>query len=91
MEYGTPTEPVLRLDGLLMLTGLAKTTAKAWVAVCGGAAASVTWATKLNVPAIAAVPLSNPAEFRLIPGGRLPPATDQEYGEAPPLAARVVW
>ena len=35
------------------------------------------------------VPLSTPPLERLVPGGSVPARSDQEYGDRPPLAAKV--
>jgi hypothetical protein len=77
-EYAAPTEPIFRPVGLTIFRGFANATANACVAVCGGAAASETRTTKLNVPEIEGAPTSNPVEVRVTPPGRLPPATDHE-------------
>ena len=44
---------------------------------------------KSNVPALAGVPVTAPFAARLRPPGSDPPATDHEYGGAPPLADSV--
>jgi hypothetical protein len=85
-EYATPTEPLLRFDGLTILTGFVNTIAKACVVDCVRLDASVTRTAKANVPAVEGTPLKTPAGLRVIPGGRLPDANDQEYGVDPPLA-----
>ena len=72
-----------------MLSEFVNTTPKACVVDCEGVAESDTRKIKLKVPAVDAVPLSTPAELRLIPPGRFPPTRDQEYGDAPPLADKV--
>lgn len=50
--------------------------------------ASVTLATKEDVPAVVGVPLRDPVLSRLTPEGSDPPETLHEYGEDPPLAER---
>ena len=44
---------------------------------------------KVKVPAADGVPVSAPAEDRVMPDGRVPEATVQEYGFVPPDPARV--
>jgi hypothetical protein len=51
--------------------------------------ASVTVTMNAAVPAAVGVPVIAPAEERERPGGSAPRASDQEYGAAPPVAARV--
>jgi len=41
---------------------------------------------KVAVPGVVGVPESLPEEFKVIPAGNLPDATDQVYGAAPPVA-----
>ena len=52
-------------------------------------AASVTFAVKSKGPAVAGVPEIVPAPEIVKPGGKLPAATDQEYGVVPPVADSV--
>jgi hypothetical protein len=51
---------------------------------------SVTSAVNVDVPALAGVPLSTPAELSESPAGSEPALLDQVYGEVPPLAASVL-
>src|ERR1700722_5608575 len=64
-----------------------------WEAVNGvGALLSVTWAVKLNGPAVVGVPLMTPAKaFSASPAGRAPETISQVYGKAPPLTCSVVF
>ena len=51
---------------------------------------SVTWTVNEYRPAVAGVPDSTPVlAFRVRPGGRLPPFTDQVNGPVPPVTASV--
>ena len=88
-EYADPIEPLFRFVGLAILSGLLATRANACVAVCGGAAESETRTTKLNVPGIEGAPTRTPVEVSVTPAGRLPPATDHERGEDPPVAVSI--
>jgi len=66
-------------------------TLKVCVAVAGnGSAESVTFRVTEKVPAALGVPVMTPAALSERPLGRAPEATDQVYGEVPPVAARVV-
>jgi len=47
---------------------------------------SVTFAVKLNVPALVSLPVNVPPALSASPGGTLPFATDQVYGAVPPVA-----
>ena len=50
---------------------------------------SVTVATNAAIPAVVGVPDTTPADDRARPGGSAPRLSDQEYGEAPPVATMV--
>lgn len=62
-----------------------------FLATCWGELLSATWTVNENVPMAVGVPLSTPAGLKLIPvgNGAEPEASDQTYGEIPPLAASV--
>jgi hypothetical protein len=55
-------------------------------AVAAPDALSVTFTVKFAVPAAVGVPEIVPLALRFRPAGRDPPASDQEYGGAPPVA-----
>jgi hypothetical protein len=73
---------------VIIRTAAATVICRGAVVVC--AAASVTLAVKLNVPAVVGVPEIWPAEESVSPLGSAPALTVQVYGVVPPLAARVV-
>jgi hypothetical protein len=52
--------------------------------------ASVTFAVKLDVPAVVGVPVITPALDSVNPAGKVPTLTDHVSGAVPPLAASVV-
>jgi hypothetical protein len=52
-------------------------------------ALSVTFTVKFAGPAAVGVPETVPAALRFRPAGSDPPASDQEYGGAPPVATSV--
>ena len=63
---------------------------RAFVAVPGVVAESVTITVKFAVPTVVGVPVMAPVDaFRVRPVGRAPTEIDQVYGAVPPLAARV--
>ena len=65
-------------------------TLKVLLATCWGLPASLTWAVKVKVPALAGVPLIAPlAALSAKPPGRDPLAIAQVYGVVPPVAESV--
>jgi hypothetical protein len=83
-EYETPTVPPGK-DAAVMLSGATMVIVNAFVAVA--VALSFTWTVKLEVVAVAGVPLMEPVEeSRDKPAGSEPPLTDHVYGGVPPEA-----
>ena len=59
------------------------------VAVVAGLPESVTFTVKFDVPAFVGLPEITPALDRDNPVGKVPDEIVHEYGEVPPVAARV--
>ena len=83
-----PIRPLGKVDVVIINGAGAMVICRGAVAVC--AAASVTLAVKLNVPAVVGVPEIWPAEESVSPPGSAPALTVQVKGVVPPLAASVV-
>ena len=87
--YAVPAVPP-GSDVVVMVGGVAA----ALMTICSGCvaerfAASVTWAVKLDVPAVVGVPLIMPVLDNVRPAGSDPALIDQVYGAVPPDARRV--
>ncbi len=73
---------------VVILTGFTTDSDRALVADCAGFEASVTRTVKFDVPFVVGVPEITPADDSDRPAGRVPEASDHEYGVVPPVAVR---